>query len=73
MKDYYLVKLNHLFVSKVTIEDMYNPFDVIELTGSKQFAHKFESEIGARKVARKTSGEIIMVKVSVQEEENHLN
>ncbi|CAG9613454.1 hypothetical protein BACCIP111899_02669 [Bacillus rhizoplanae] len=73
MKDYYLVKLNHLFVNDAALEDMHNPFDVIELTGAKQFAHKFESEQSAGNVTRKINGQVIMVKVTVQEEETYLN
>ncbi len=73
MKDYYIVKLNQLFVSNSTLENMHNPFDVIELIGEKQCAYKFDSETMAREVSDKINGQIIMIKRIVQEEEIYIN
>lgn len=73
MKDYYIVKLNRLFVSNCTLENMENPFDVIQLVGAKQFAHKFDSETMARDLANRISGQVIMVKQTVQEKEMYIN
>ncbi|WP_250670422.1 hypothetical protein [Bacillus paranthracis] len=52
---------------------MQNPFDVIQLVGAKQFAHKFDSETLARDLANRISGQVIMVKQTVQEKEIYIN